>query len=63
MLRNLRDLEFDLSMPFKIIFDSVTGLPIYGFLLMFHSSILPNSIPLRDMNFQNLSDLDIGLSR
>ena len=43
--------------------DNVNGLTIYGFLLMFNSNIWPNSAPLRDMSFQNLSDLEIDLSR
>ncbi len=30
---------------------------------MFNSNIWPNSGPLRDRSFQNLSDLDINLSR
>ncbi len=34
-----------------------------GFLLMFNSNIGPNSAPLWDTRFQNVSDLDIHLSR
>ncbi len=32
-------------------------------LLMFNGNIWPNSAPLQDISFQNLSDLDIDLSR
>ena len=63
MLRNLSDLDFDLSRSLKVKCDGVIGLPIYGFLLMFNSNIWPNSAPLLDISFQNLVDLDINLSR
>ena len=38
-LWNLSDLDFDLSMSLKVKYDSVIGLPIYGFLLVFNSNI------------------------
>ncbi len=38
--RNLSDLDFDLSRPRKVKFDSAIGLPIYGFLLKFNSTII-----------------------
>ncbi len=62
-LRHLSDLEFDLSRSLKVKCDSVIGLPIYAFLLMFNSNILPNSAPLQDVRLQNLSDLEFDLSR
>ncbi len=36
MLQNLSDLDFDLSRSLKVKCDSVIGLHIYGFLLMFY---------------------------
>ncbi len=47
--RNLSDLDFDLSRSLKVKSDGVIGLPIYGFLLMVNSNIVPNLAPLRDM--------------
>ncbi len=44
-------------------YDSVIGLPMYDFLLMFNSNIEPNSAPLRDIRLQNFGDLDFDLSR
>ncbi len=44
-------------------YDSVIGLPIYAFLLMFNRNIWPNSAPLQDVMLRNLSDLDFDLSR
>ncbi len=42
-LRNLSDLDFDLSRSnFKVESDDVIGLPIYSFLLMFNGKIGPN---------------------
>ena len=41
-LQNLSDLDFDLSRSLKVKSDSGTGLPIYGFLLMFNSNIGSN---------------------
>ncbi len=38
-------------------------LPKYGFLLLFNSNIWAISAPVRDISFQNLSDLDIDHSR
>ena len=62
MLRNLSDLEFDLSRSLKVKCDSVIGLPIYAFLLMFNSNIWSNSAPLQDISSQNLSDLNLSRS-
>ncbi len=62
-LRNLSDLEFDLSGSLKVICDDVVGLPIYAFLLMFNSNIWPNPAPLQDTRLQNLSDLEFDVSR
>ncbi len=39
MVRNLSDLAFQLSGSLKVKYDSVTGLPKYGFLLMFNSNM------------------------
>ncbi len=50
-------------MSLKVKCDSVIGLPIYGFLLMFNRNIWPNSTPLRDTRLRNLSDLAFDLSR
>ncbi len=44
-LRNLSDLELDLSMSLKVICDNVIGLSIYAFLLMFDSNLWPNCAP------------------
>ena len=38
-LQNLSDLDFDLSRSLRVKCDSVIGLPIYAFLLMFSSNI------------------------
>ncbi len=62
-LRNLSDLELDLSRSLKVKCDSVIGLPIYAFLLMFNSNIWPNSALLQDIRLRNLSDLELDLSR
>ena len=51
MLRNLSDLDFDLSRSPNFKRDSVIELPIYRFLLMFNSNIWPNSAPLQDKGF------------
>ncbi len=40
-----------------------TRLPIYCFLLMLSSNILPNLAPLREIRLHNLGDLDFDLSR
>ncbi len=63
MLRNRSDFDFDLSGSFKVKYNSIIGLPIYGFLVVSSSNIWPNSPPLRDISFQNPSDLDIDLAR
>ncbi len=44
-LRNLSDLNIDLSRSLKVKRDGVIGLSIYVFLLMFNSNIWPNSAP------------------
>ncbi len=64
-LWNLSDLDFDLLRSLKVKYDSVIRLPLYGFLLLFNNNIWPscNSAPLRDLSFQNLSDLNIELSK
>ncbi len=41
-LCNLSDLDFDLSRSLKVKCEGANGLPIYGFLLMFNSNIVPN---------------------
>ena len=41
----------------------VIRLPIYGFLVVSDSNMWHNSAPLRDISFQNLSDLDFDISR
>ena len=61
-LWNLSDLDFDISRSLKVKYDTVIGLPIYNFLLVFNSSIWPNSASLRDISCQNVSDLNIDLS-
>ncbi len=55
----MSDLEIDLSRSLKVKCESVIGLPIYAFLLMFNSNIWPNSAPLQDTRLRNLSDLDL----
>ncbi len=40
--QTLGDLDFNLSRSLEVKFDPAIGLPIYGFLLMFNSSIAPN---------------------
>ncbi len=56
MLHNLSDLDFETSMPLKVKCESVFGLPIHAFLLMFISNIWPNSATYWDIGFQSLSD-------
>ncbi len=48
-LRNLSDLDFDLSRSLKVKSNGAVRLLIYGFLLMFNSNIGPDLAPLRDM--------------
>ncbi len=50
--QNQSDLDFDLSRSFKDKGDNVTGLAIYGCLLMVNSNIGPNSAPLRDIEIR-----------
>ena len=59
-IRNLSD--FDLSGSLKVKCDSVIGLPIYCFLLMFNSNIWANPAPLQDEKLRNLSDFDLSRS-
>ncbi len=58
--QNLRDLDFDLTRPLKVKFDSYIGLSIYGFLLRFNS-VGPNYALLQDIRRQNMGDLDFDL--
>ncbi len=60
ILDHIQHVNFDLSGSRKVKFDSVTGLPIYGFLLMCNSNVWPKSATLRDISFRNLSDLDFN---
>ncbi len=67
-LRNLSDLDFDLSRSSKVIYEGhsgegAIGLPLYDFPLMFNSNIGPSWAPLWDIRLKNLSDLDVDLSR
>ncbi len=62
-LRNLSNLEVDLSSSIKVICDDVIGLPTYAFLLMFNSNLWPNSAPSQDIRLRNLSDLEFDLLR
>ncbi len=76
-LRNLSDLEFDLSMSLNGKCDSVIGLLIYAFLLMFNSNIWCISARLQDIYMaskscqvlcqvllsSSLRELDFDLSR
>ena len=52
-LRNLGDLDFDLSRSMKVKYKGAIGLPVYGFLLMFNSNIGPNSALLQDIRLQH----------
>ncbi len=59
----MSDVDIDLSRSLKVKSDSsILGLTIYGFILMFNNIISPNSAPLRDISFQNMTGLDINLS-
>ncbi len=49
-LRNLGDLDSDLSRSLKVKSDSTIGLSIYGFLLLFNCNICPNLAPLQQDN-------------
>ncbi len=53
--------DIDISRSLKVKCDSVIGLQIYGFLLVFNSNIWRNPAPLQDISFQNLSNLEIDL--
>ena len=58
ILDHFQHFNFDLSRSLKVKCDGI-GLSIYAFLLMFNSNIIniwPNSAPLREIRFQNLSD-------
>ncbi len=63
ILDHIRPLNFHLSGSLKVKCESVTRLPIYGFLLMFNSTIWPNSDPLWYIRLKNVSDLEFDLSR
>ncbi len=63
MLQNLSDLDFGLSRSIKVKCDSVIGLSLYAFLLMFNNNLWPNSAPLRDIMLRNLSDIEFDHSR
>ncbi len=63
MLRNLSDLDFDLSRSLTGKCDSVVGIPIYDFPLLFNNNIWPILASLRDLGFQNLECIDIEFSR
>ena len=54
-------LNFVLSMSFKVKCDTVLGLTLSVFSVVCNSSTWPNSAPLRDISFQNLSNLGIDL--
>ena len=43
--------------------DGGIGLTIYNFLLILSANIWRNAAPLRDIGFQNLTDLDSELER
>ena len=62
-LRNLSDLDFDLSRSIKVKCDTVIELPVYIFLLMRNSNIRPKSAPLQDIRLQKQSDHDFDLSK
>ncbi len=62
-LDHIWHLNFDLPRSLKAKCDSVIGLPIYAFLLMFNSHISPNYAALQDIRLSNLSDRDFELSR
>ncbi len=47
----------------KVKCNNTTGIPIYGFLSLFTSSIWPILAHLWHINLQNLNDLDFDLSR
>ncbi len=65
MLKNLGDLEFDLSRSLKVKCKRVIGfpIPVYVFLFMFNSNIGHNYTTLRDISLQNRGDLDFDISR
>ncbi len=63
ILDQFRHLNFDLIRSLKVKCDGGIGFTIYAFLLIFNSKLWPNSAPLRDISFQNLTDLDSGLER
>ncbi len=62
-LRNLSDLEFDLSRSLKVICDDVIGFSKCAFLLMFNSNLWSNSAVLPDIRLRNMSDIEFDLSR
>ena len=63
--QHLSDLDIDLSRSLGSNVITPMDYPyiVYAFLLMFNGNIWPNSAPLQDTKFQNLSDLDFDLFR
>ncbi len=55
ILDQFRHLHFDPLRSLKVKCDGGIGLIIYDFLLIFSGNIWPNSAPLRDISFQNLT--------
>ncbi len=51
----MNELEFDLSRSLKVRCD--------GVIVVSNSNLWPNSAPLRHIRRQNMSDLDLNLSR
>ncbi len=49
MTPNPSNLDFNLSRSLKVKYNGAGAPPLYGFILMFNSNILPNQAPLRDM--------------
>ncbi len=60
-LKNLSDLDFDLSRSLKVKCERLIRLSICGFLLMINTNIGPNLAPLQDIRFRNLGDLEFDL--
>ncbi len=55
MLRDLSDVDFNLSRSLKVKCDGAIGLPICDLLLVFNCNTWPNYAPLRDRSFQCLT--------
>ncbi len=57
--QNVSDLDIDFSRKLRSnVILLTTGLPTYGFLLMFNNNIWPILVHLRHLRFHNMSDLD-----